>query len=113
MFTEFHHFHQEDARRILLDARTKRRGIAIFEPFERSLRMARILGLAGIVRGLLFTPRVGRMSAARFVVTYTVPELRDLAGSVGGDDFAWEAGQVPVVTPVGPMPLTYLVGHPT
>jgi len=134
LFTAFHHFRPDDARRILLDARSKRCGIAIFEPFERSFRMARILGIAGIARGLLLTPKVGRMSIGRFVLTYvvpvgpavvawdgvvsalrsyTVPELRDLAASVEGDDFAWEAGQVPVATPVGPMPLTYLVGLPT
>ncbi len=133
LFTAFHHFRPDDARRILLDARLKRCGIAIFEPFERSPRIARILGLAGIARGLLLTPEVGRMSFGRFVLTYllpvapvvlawdgvvsalrsyTVAELRELADSVGGDDFVWEAGQVPVATPVGPMPLTYLVGLP-
>jgi hypothetical protein len=134
LFTAFHHFRPEDARHVLLDARLKRCGIAIFEPFERSPRMARILGLAGIACGLLLTPKVGRMSFGRFVLTYVLPvapavvawdgvvsalrsysvaELRELADSVGGDDFVWEAGQIPVVTPVGPMPLTYLVGFPT
>jgi len=132
LFTAFHHFRPSDAKRILIDARAKRRGIAIFEPFNRSFRMAYNMGIGGIKRGFLLTPKVGRMSFKRFSAayllpvapmifawdgvvsslrSYTVPELRNLASFAEADDFIWEAGQVPT-TPDGSMPLTYLVGLP-
>jgi hypothetical protein len=133
LFTAFHHFHPADARRVLQDAISKRQGIAVLEPFERSLRMAAFLGWAGIVRGLALTPRIGPMTPGRFALTYllpvapavvawdgvvsslrsyTVSELRGLAASVADDHFTWDAGQVPVATQAGTISLTYLVGLP-
>ena len=133
LFTAFHHFRPADARRVLQDAVTKGQGIAILEPFERSLGIAALLGWAGIVRGFALTPKLGHMTPGRFALTYllpiapavvawdgvvsslrsyTVPELRSLAASVSADGFTWEAGQVPVTTPDGPISLTYLVGLP-
>lgn len=133
LFTAFHHFRPDEATRILMDARVKRRAITIFEPFERSLVMACLLGIAGILCGLFFTPKLGRMSLSRFALTYlapvapmvtawdgvvsalrsyTVSELLELASHAGDCDFIWEAGQVPVPTPIGSLPLTYLVGLP-
>lgn len=133
LFTAFHHFRPADARRVLQDAVAKGQGIAILEPFERSLGIACLLGLAGIIRGLTLTPRLGRMTPGRFALTYllpiapaivawdgvvsslrsyTVAELRSLASSVSPAGFTWEAGQVPVATPDGPISLTYLVGLP-
>jgi hypothetical protein len=133
LFTAFHHFHPADARRVLQDAVAKEQGIAVFEPFDRSLRMAAFLGWAGIVRGLALTPRLGPMTPGRFVLTYllpvapavvawdgvvsslrsyTVSELRGLAASVMADHFTWDAGQIRVTTPGGAISLTYLVGLP-
>jgi hypothetical protein len=133
LFTAFHHFRPNDARRILQDAASKRRGIAVFEPFERSPRMAASLAVAGIVLCPLLMPRIGRISLGRFALTYlvplapavaawdacvsslrcyTVPELRDLAASVSAEGFTWEAGQLPVSMLHVPAPLTYLIGLP-
>jgi len=134
LFTAFHHFRPTDARRILQDAVSKQRGIAVFEPFERSLIMATSLGVAAIVISPLLTLGIGRMSLGRFILTYllplnpavaawdgfvsslrtyTVSELRDLAASVSVDGFTWEAGNVPVSILHMPMPLTYLLGLPS
>lgn len=134
LFTAFHHFRPADAARILVDARVKRRGIAIFEPFERTRRMALILGVGTPLVSMIRTPKLGPMSLARFALTYllpiapaiatwdgivsalrsyTVPELDEMASSAGSEDYRWEAGQVPYATSVGPLALTYLVGVPT
>ena len=66
--------------------------------------------MAGIIRGLVLTPRLGPMSAGRFALTYLLPvapavvawdgivsslrsdsvrELLDLAASATGESFAW------------------------
>ncbi|MCX6120896.1 MAG: hypothetical protein NTX44_04710 [Ignavibacteriales bacterium] len=132
LFTAFHHFKPSEAKRILLDACAKRCGIAIFEPFERSFKMAYLMGYSSIVRSLLLTPKIGRMSFERFLITYvlpaaplifawdgivsslrsyTVPELLELATTPESDDYTWEAGQVPTA-PGDSMPLTYLIGLP-
>jgi len=134
LFTAFHHFRPVDAKRILVDACAKRRAIAIFEPFERSLKMALIMGLAGPPMMMFRTAKIGRMSFRRFALTYllplapaiatwdgvvsslrsyTVAELRELASSAGSGDYEWVAGAVPYATSFGPLTLTYLVGVPT
>lgn len=133
LFTAFHHFRPADATLILRDARVKRRAIAIFEPFERSLRLALVLGLAGVPALIWRTPKIGPMSWRRFTLTYVLPlapaigawdgvvstfrsytvnELRALAASAGSDDYSWEAGQVPLPTALGSFALTYLIGVP-
>jgi hypothetical protein len=132
LFTAFHHFRPADARRILQDAASKRRGIAVFEPFERTLRMAASLGIASIVLSPLLTPGIGRMSLGRFVLTYlvplapavaawdgfvsslrsyTVPELRDLAASVSAEGFTWEAGQMDLAASVSAEGFTWEAGQ--
>ncbi|MBE3072634.1 MAG: class I SAM-dependent methyltransferase [Acidobacteria bacterium] len=109
LFTAFHHFRPADARRVLQDAARKRSGIAVLEPFERSAGIAAVLAMAGIIRGLVLTPRLGPMSAGRFALTYLLPvapavvawdgivsslrsdsvrELLDLAASATGESFA-------------------------
>jgi hypothetical protein len=132
LFTSFHHFRPSDAKRILSDAKAKRCGIAIFEPFERSPQIVRGLALGSIRRSLLFTPKIGPMSFGRFFLTYilpvapmvfawdgivsslrsyTVPELRELASSAEADDFTWEAGRVHSEQ-YGSTLFTYLIGLP-
>lgn len=133
LFTSFHHFRPDAARRVLSDAADKRSGIAILEPFERSVRMAAVLATAAVVRGFLLTPRLRPMTVGRFALTYLVPlapavvawdgivsslrsysvsELRELAVSATGDRFSWDAGKIPVSVPGGSISLTYLVGLP-
>ena len=134
MFTALHHFAPEQARGVLADAVRKRAPIAVFEPLERTVRMIALLGVASFVRGFTHTPRVGRMTAARFLFTYVLPiapavfawdgmvsalrtytpdELRELARSVSRDDsYQWDAGRFDVQGPYGAMPTIYLIGRP-
>jgi hypothetical protein len=133
IFTALHHFEPDRARLILADAVRKRDAIAIFEPLERTVRMATLLAVVSLIRGFTHTPRVGELTWRRFLVTYLVPlaplmfawdglvsvlrsytvdELRSLAAGVDGQDYEWEAGRFEVAGPFGSMPTTYLVGMP-
>jgi hypothetical protein len=134
MFTALHHFAPEQARLVLADAVLKRAPIAVFEPLERTVRMVTLLGVASFLRGFTHTPRVGRMTASRFLFTYVLPiapaifawdgmvsalrtytpdELYALATSVGGGDtYQWEAGRFDIQGPYGAMPTIYLIGRP-
>jgi hypothetical protein len=132
VFTALHHFTPDQARLVLADAVRKRQAIAVFEPLERTVRMVILLGVVSFIRGFTHTPRVGKLTIWRFVVTYLFPvaplvfawdgmvsalrsytsdELRSLARSVGGD-YRWEAGRFDVAGRFGNMPTTYLVGIP-
>jgi hypothetical protein len=133
LFTALHHFQPAHARLILADAVRKRAPIAVFEPLERTARMVALVGLMSFLRGFTHTPRVGRLTAGRFLVTYVLPlapaifawdgsvsalrtytaeELLELATSVAGSQYDWEAGRFDVPGPFGRMPTTYLVGVP-
>jgi hypothetical protein len=133
LFTAFHHFRPEDAIRILADARSKRRAIAIFEPFERTLRMTLLLGIVGPPGMVFRTHKIGPLTWPRFVLSYVLPiapliatwdgvvstlraytveELRELAVAAGSSGYAWEAGRVTYDSSCGVMALTYLIGVP-
>jgi hypothetical protein len=130
LFTCFHHFKPEDARRILQDAVDKRCGIGIFEFTERSPGgLAFMLAVPTIVttitpfirpfrwRRLLFTYPLPVAPAALWfdgvvsqLRTYTPDELRDMTRSLTGTPYHWEIGQAPHRTL--PAKATYLVGYP-
>lgn len=133
VFTALHHFPPPLARLVLADAVRKRVPIAVFEPLERTFRMFALVGLMSFVRGFTHAHRVGRLTAARALTTYLLPvgpamfawdgavstlrtytaaELLELAGSVSGSEYAWEAGRFDVDGPYGPMPTTFLLGEP-
>jgi hypothetical protein len=133
MFTAFHHFRPDEARRVLTDAVQKQVPIAVFEPLERTLRMLALIGVMSFVRGFTHTPSVGRLTAGRFVLTYLCPlaplvfawdgavsvmrsytpaELLEIARSVPGADYNWKTGRFEVSGPYGPMPTTYILGFP-
>lgn len=131
LFTSLHHFRPDQVRAILADAVRQRRGIGVFEGTERSFRalvmtavMAPLfaLGAALAIRpfrwGRLFwtylfpvIPLVtlwdGLVSCLR---TYSLDELRDLAGSVVAPDYVWETGSAPIRST--PVLMTYLLGYP-
>jgi hypothetical protein len=133
LFTAAHHFQPSQVKLVLADAVRKRAPIAVFEPLERTPRMMALVGLMSFVRGFTHTPRVGRLTLGRFLLTYVLPlspamfawdgavsalrtytadELLDLAKSVTTSEFEWEAGRFDVPGPFGSMPTTYLVGAP-
>jgi len=129
LFTSFHHFPPDIARRILADARDARAAIGIFEYNSRSLMsflstvFAPLIVFAGtpfmmpfrLSRYLLtyFLPVVplnilynGTVSSLR---TYSPQELQELIAGLERPDYEWEYG----VLPTGILPqITYLLGLP-
>ncbi|MDP3910236.1 MAG: hypothetical protein Q8Q14_07575 [Gemmatimonadales bacterium] len=128
MFTAFHHFRPEEARKILEDAVARRQGIAIFEaarraPFDLALVALTWLGslLAGpFVRPfrwsrLLWTylppalPLVGTFDAIVSCLRWYSPaELRELVA--GLDAYDWDIGVRRASR--SPLRMTYLIGVP-
>ena len=134
IFTGFHHFRPENARRILADAVEKKRGIAIFEAQERRLHMVLLVPIMVALASLIATPFAGRMTLGRFFFTYLVPicplvyawdgfvsclrtyspnELRELTRDLESDHYRFEIDQVKAQGPLGfPFHITYLIGIP-
>jgi hypothetical protein len=129
LFSSFHHFDPDSAKRILRDAVEKREGIGVFEingrDFPSTLLM---LGLPFAV--LVAMPFQKPLSWKRLFWTYIVPaipliaawdgiasnlrayspgELRELVSGIPADGYTWEVGQVR-----GRWfnRITYLLGHP-
>jgi hypothetical protein len=130
LFTAFHHFRPEAARRILADAVRRRRGIAVFEASSRS--PVAVAGMPIFALGVLvFTPFIRPFRWSRLIWTYLLPvlplmiwfdatvsclrtytraELREMADALDGEEYDWEIGSLrawPLLTP-----LTYLIGSP-
>jgi hypothetical protein len=126
MFSAFHHFAPEGARRVLADAAARGAGIAVFEATRRDARAILVTCLTPLIV-LLATPFIRPFRWSRLFWTYVVPaiplvvlfdgvvsclrtytpdELRTLADGVGGDGYRWEAGEAGD----GPIPMTYLIG---
>jgi hypothetical protein len=133
VFAALHQFEPSRVRLVLADAVRKRAPIAVFEPLERTARMMVVVGLMSFLRGFTHTPRVGRLTLGRFLLTYVLPlspamfawdgvvsalrtytadELMELARSVPANQYDWEAGRFDVQGPFGAMPTTYLIGMP-
>jgi hypothetical protein len=131
MFNAFHHFAPSDARRVLEDAVCKRAPFASFELLTRNAFVVAIAPLAIFLRALVITPRIGRLTLARLLLTYVLPaapfiaawdgtvscmrmytaeELRELTNGLG-DAYTWEAGEIALSSRTLP-PITYLVGIP-
>ncbi|HYC57749.1 MAG TPA: hypothetical protein VEL28_22680 [Candidatus Binatia bacterium] len=127
IFNAFHHFDDEDARRILIAAAEARRPIAVIEFIQRNP-----MSLAGIFFSpflvLFLAPFLRPLRWQTLVFTYLMPliplmvfwdglaswlrvhslrELEELAASVPAPDYRWEVGR----WPVGPLSVTYLLGH--
>ena len=128
MFASFHHFRPTDARKVLVDAVERRRGIAIFEMARREPKtMLAICFIPFLV--LFLTPRIRPFSWARLIWTYVLPvvpfvlwfdglmsclrcysheELGDFVRSLPREGYQWELG----TQCDGFLPVTYLIGHP-
>lgn len=134
LFSAFHHFPPPVARRVLADARARGEGVAVFEVTRRDARcLVFMLVVPPLV--LLATPAIRPFRWTRLLLTYVLPaiplvalvdglvsclrtytpdELRALAAAAeadaGGDPhaWAWAAGEAGA----GPIPMTYLIGHP-
>ena len=129
LWTSFHHFRPETARRILQDAVDQRRPIGVFEftqrsfrhllpvllnplivlltvPFLRPFRWSRLFWTYAIPVVPLYVLWDGAVSCLR---TYSPQELQGLVNGLGSNDYVWEIGRERGrMTP----PLTYLIGYP-
>ncbi|MDH3731881.1 MAG: class I SAM-dependent methyltransferase [Gemmatimonadota bacterium] len=130
LFNGFHHFAPAEAEKILADAATDRRPIAIFEIPERSL-LALVPFLFTPVFVWLTTPLIRPFRWSRLFWTYilplvpvtcwwdgivshlrayTVPELESLAAKVEVPGYRWRAGRTGLER--SPGNVTYLIGVP-
>jgi hypothetical protein len=127
LFTSFHHFPPDRARRILLDAAQNRRSIGVFEYTDRNLLRWIFPTLFTPLTLWLITPFIRPLSFRRFLFTYLLPvvplmatwdclvsglrtylpeELMEMTRDIGAEDYEWRAGK----TEKGAV--TYLVGVP-
>lgn len=129
-FSAFHHFPPARATEILRGVVMQRRGVAVFEYTERSLRRWGPMLLAMPALVWLATPLIRPRRLARWLWTYLLPvvplvatwdalisvlrsyhpeELLALARSADPDGYEWESGRVRAF---GGWRVTYLVGVP-
>ena len=130
MFNSFHHLPPESARKVLGDAASQGRSIAIFEVVERSA-----VGVLGVWFGAMLSPIMMPLTNPRrwerWVFTWVLPilpafifwdgtvscmriyspaELKGLTDSVNVPGYTWEVRRVKLV---GPAVATCLFGHPS
>jgi hypothetical protein len=124
MFSSFHHFAPDDARRVLQDAVTSGQGVGIFEAAKRCPRTMLLICWVPLM-ALAVTPLIRPFRWSRLFWTYLLPvvpfvlwfdglvsclrtysqqELRDLVQAVPGT--RWEIGEART----GLLPITYLIG---
>ena len=130
LFTSFHHFRPEQAKRVLRDAVANRQPIGIFEFTSRTPK-AMLLMLFSPLAVWLLTARTRPIGLMRWLFTYPLPviplvvtidgvisclrtysvrELKTLADatSVEAAEYTWLAGK----EKGGLFPITYLIGYP-
>lgn len=128
IFSSFHHFSPNDARRILWDAATHRQGIAIFEGAKRDIRVVLAICFLPMV-ALFITPAIRPFRWTRIIWTYVMPlvpfmlwfdglmsclrayskdELFQMSKQLRVKDYHWQAG----TKRNGFVPITYLIGYP-
>ena len=130
IFSAFHHFEPDSARKILKNAVTSRCAIGIFEFTEkRAAQIPLVLLLPLFV--FLFTifnrPRNFNMLFWTIIIpiipliftydgflssmqTYSPEDLRELVGGVNSEAYEWKIGQVP--SALRSVKITYLIGSP-
>lgn len=130
LFTSFHHFPPEIARKILQDAVDHRRGIGVFEFTERNLNGLSSMAVSPVL-SFATTPLIRPFRWSRLLLTYALPivpaayffdgvvshlrsytvaELQELAASLECSFYHWEAGQIRHA--YLPTRITYLIGYP-
>jgi len=129
LFTSFHHFDPESARKILANAVENNKGIAIFELSERSLKGT--LGpIISTLLSFIATPFIRPFCVKRLFLTYIIPivpvaylfdgimsqlrsytpeEMLMLAHEVCDGSYTWESGVA--WHSFLPLRINYLVGY--
>jgi len=129
LFSSFHHFEPEAARRILQDAVSKNEGIAVFEFTQRKFSAILVMLLTPLFV-FLVTPFIRPFRFSIVFWTYIIPlvplivgfdgivsclrtyqpeELLELTRGLSGK-YKWEAGELPVKGSL--VPVTFLIGRP-
>ncbi|HEY1405575.1 MAG TPA: hypothetical protein VF857_03110 [Spirochaetota bacterium] len=130
LFTSFHHFTEDKAKKILTNAVRKNEPIAIFEVPHRSVKGLCVVSLAALSVFVL-TPFIRPFSIKRLVLTYLVPiipfviffdgivsylnaytlhELKTLSQEISASHYTWSAGETR--GGINPVPVTWLIGEP-
>ena len=130
LFTSFHHFRPDAARKILADAVRKGEGVGIFEYTERNwlIWTMPILLIPAFI--WLSTPFIRPFRWRRFLWTYLIPvvpiiamwdgfvsnlrtysidEIRDLVRQLDDQGYEWKVGRAPAI---GMSRVTYAIGSP-
>jgi hypothetical protein len=119
IFTGFHHFHPNEARRIIKHAVDQRAAIGIFDlsiPRPLGLLAAPLSPLVTFVLHFLLTPFVRPITLERIMWTYFIPviytpeELKSLVDSIRNEEYTWEIGMRKTLIPG--LHVNYLVGYP-
>lgn len=130
MFSAFHHFEPDAARKILQDSVDSRSAIGIFEFTEKRLDkipFAFLLPLFVFVVTPFIRPRtfkrifwVNMIPIIPFVLTYDAiishaetyspKDLKGLVKSLDSEGYEWKIGQIP--SPLRTVRITYLIGFP-
>lgn len=130
LFSSFHHFKPAEARAIIRDAVSNRRGIGIFEGTERRVPVILSMLLTPLL-ALVLTPFIRPFRWSRLFWTYLLPlvplvilfdgivsclrtytptELQEFTREFADADYTWEVGQerAGAASPA----VTYLIGYP-
>lgn len=129
MFSSFHHFKPEDARKILEDSSKKKMPILIFEAGERSLTAVIGVIIITILVCAFATPFMKPFKWSRLFYTYIIPlillsllwdgvvsmlriykpkEMLKLAEGINSNNFVWRAGKINYKG----LRITYMTGEP-
>ena len=133
LFTAFHHFEPDDARKILADAVDAGQPVAVLEVTQRRFLAMLVLALGVAPLCLVLAPFLRPFRWSRLFWTYVLPlaplaaawdglvsclrsyrpsELREMAASAGGDDWTWTTREIAYWRGWSPVPVTALIGRP-
>jgi hypothetical protein len=128
IFSAFHHFGPDSARKILGDAMQKRCGIGVFEMARRSPRTIFMICLIPFI-SIALAPAIRPFRWSRLLWSWIIPlvpfvlfydgivsclrayshgELKELIEPLEAKDYEWEIGE----ERTGFLPVTYLLGYP-
>lgn len=134
-FSAIHHFRPKHVKAILRNAMSSQCGIGIFETTDRSLSTIAKMVLAILIFSFINTPKVGRLTLGRFLLTYLIPiaplifmwdacvsvlrsytveEFERMAGELDNDGtYKWDVGRVKGTVPTfGDFYVIYVIGYP-
>jgi hypothetical protein len=130
IFSAFHHFEPDAARKILQNAVNSRSAIGVFEFTEKRLDkigFAFFLPLFVLLITLFIRPRTFKMifwvniipvlpwvmlhdAVISYLTTYSPDDLKELLKGINSQDYVWRIGRIP--SKLRSVMITYLIGFP-